>query len=494
MSRLTACGLLVLSLSLGTLRAEERVVIAPDQPLSLEDAVALALHKNFNLQMQGYTLENARNTVESARALFDPTLTASLTRSGRETVATTTRLEGTKDEDTVARIGLSERIAATNGTVSVTTNLRRAATNNTFTTLNPNFSNSLSVNVSQPLLRNAGRTVATADLERAKIGLSIQTLAYRNSVLNVIAQTENAYYAVVGSRESLRIRQLTTQRVQTILEENQARRALGVMTDLDVLAAEVALASARVQMIRQEQTVRDAEENLLNLINVPTFDVRPGPVAFEDYRGGIPTFAQSYARARENYPDTLSIEEQIKQLEITVAVARQNLRPQVNLDASYGLTARPVSTGYGDVVSNLLSDRGDNWAVGVSYSLPWGRRADRANFRTQSNNLSSQRIRLEQLEQQLLVQVRATVRSVETQLAAVEIAGRATELASRQYDQQKARYDAGLSTARLLLQFHEDLEARRFDELNAKLQLRRAIAELNRFEGTSLERFRVQLP
>jgi outer membrane protein TolC len=83
---------------------------------------------------------------------------------------------------------------------------------------------------------------------------------------------------------------------------------------------------------------------------------------------------------------------------------------------------------------------------------------------------------------------------VETQLAAVEIAAKGTELAARQYDQQKARYDAGLSTSRLVLLAQDDLENARFSELSARVSLRRAVAELTRLEGTSLERFRVQLP
>ena len=71
---------------------------------------------------------------------------------------------------------------------------------------------------------------------------------------------------------------------------------------------------------------------------------------------------------------------------------------------------------------------------------------------------------------------------------------KATELSARQYDLQKARFDAGLSTSRLVLQAQDDLENARFQELSAKLALRRALSELHRLEGSSIDRFRVQLP
>jgi outer membrane protein len=322
----------------------------------------------------------------------------------------------------------------------------------------------------------------------------VAQLTYRANVLQLIENVENAYYNVVAAREALRIRQMTLERNQLLLDENSARRSSGVATDLDVLTSEVGLASARRAVIQQEQNVRDAEDALLNLINVKTFDSRPGPMAFDEYRDPVPTFANSYKLARENYPDTLSAEEQIRSLEIATKVARRNLLPTLNLDATLGYTARATSAGYQQAISNLPNDHGNNWNVSLNYSMPWGKRSDRAAFRRATNDLNSQKVQLDQLEQQLVVLVRGQVRAIETGIAAVQVATRATELATRQFEQQKARYDAGLSTSRVVLQFQEDLENMRVQELNAKLALRRAVAELRRLEGTSLEHFRVQLP
>lgn len=474
-------------------------LIAPDQPLALEDAVAFALQKNFGLQRQALTLENARETVITADAEFDPTLTAALVRSVNQAASTTNVLEGTGEEgprndNTTMRVGANQRIEQTNATASVTANVTRQASNTRNVLFNPQYGNGVSVSVNQPLLRNAGRTVATANRERAKVALSISQLNYRNNVLQVIENVENAYFNVVAAREALRIRQLTHERNQLLVDENTARRTSGVATDLDVLTAEVGLASAHRAVIQQEQVVRDAEDALLNLINVPTFDVRPGPMGFDVYRDGAPNFAQSYKLARENYPETLSAEEQIRTLEITLAVAKRNLRPTLNLDATLGYTARATNTNYFDAISNLPTEHGNLWNISLNYQLPWGKRADRSAYRRATNDLTSQKVQLEQLEQQLIVLVRGQVRAIETGLAAVQVATRATELAERQFEQQKARFDAGLSTSRVVLQFQEDLENARVQELNAKLSLRRAVAELRRLEGTSLERFNVQMP
>jgi outer membrane protein len=480
---------------------------ANEKPFTLEDAIALALRKNFDIQLQSYNVESAKDVIAIQEAAFDPTITASARRSLNQQASATSRLdditnpnptqvrEAPRNDTTTLSVGAAlPRIPATNGTLSVTTNLSRSASNTGNALLNPNFGHGVSANLNQPLLAGAGRHAATAALQRAKLGLNIASINYKSSVLSVIADTENAYYNLVAARETLRIRQLTYQYNQKLFEENQARRSTGVATDLDVLSAEVGVATSRRGIIMAEQSVRDAEDRLLNLINVPDFEVRVGPVAFDDYRGGVPTFANSYKLAREYYPQTLSIEESIKQLELDLETARRNQLPDLDLLASLGYTARATSAGYQQAIANLPNDHGNNWSIGLNYSMPWGRHAEKARFRTAQTNLLSRKMQLEQLEQTLLVNVRSAVRAVESNLAAVEIAAKGTELAARQYDHQKARFDAGLSTSRQVLLVQDDLENARFAELNARLALRRAAAELNRLEGSSLQRFRVQLP
>lgn len=476
------------------------ILIAPDKPFSLEEAIALALAKGFNLQIQAYTRENAKENVAIQEAGFDPTLTANMTRSVNQSASTTSRLDGTaaqgpRSDNTQLRVGATlPKITPTNGTLSVSTNISRAATNSTNALFNPAFGNGVSLNLNQPLLADFGRDAALAALENARLAFTIANITYKGNVLTTISNTENSYYNLVTAREALRIAQLTLDGNQRLFDENKARRSTGVMTDLDVLSAEVGVARARNTLVQRQQAVRDAEERLLNLINAPSLDTRPGPVAFDLYTEGAPNFAASYKLAREFYPDTLSQEQTIKQLELSLATAKRNTLPNLDLVAALGYSARTTNAGYSQAVANLPNDHGNNWSLGLNYSVPWGQHAEKARMRQAANSLSSSKVRLEQLEAQLMLDVRIAVRAVETNLVSVEIAGKATELAARQYDQQKARFDAGLSTSRIVLQFQDDLENARNAELSAKLALRRAVAELRRLEGTSLQRFRVQVP
>jgi outer membrane protein len=469
--------------------------ISSEQPLTLEQAIGLAVQKNFGLQQTAISLDRQKDSLEIAKSIFDPNITASFARNFSLSAGTTTQLESSSSASTSFTAGVDTLLPWTNGTLRLTTSpaLSHSSSNNRFNTLNDSYNFGLGLSYTQSL-RNFGREAARSNIDRTKIGVTISYINYRNSVLTLISNTETAYYSLVTARETLRIRQSSLSLAQRVFDENTARRGTGVMTDLDVLNAEVGVANARRGVIQAEEGVRNAEENLLNLINVPEFDTRPGPVRFEDYTSGVPNLAASYKLAREQYPATLSAVETLKQLQLDLDVARRNLRPNLALSAGLGYTARPTPDGYFDVIQDLPHDHGRSWNLGVTYSLPWGRRADKARLHQAQLDITSQKITLEQAEQQLSVLMRQAVRSVETNLATVEIASKATLLAEKQYEQQKARFDAGLTTSRQVQQFQDDLESTRFAELSAKLNLRRAAAELRRLEGSSIERYRIQMP
>jgi outer membrane protein TolC len=76
----------------------------------------------------------------------------------------------------------------------------------------------------------------------------------------------------------------------------------------------------------------------------------------------------------------------------------------------------------------------------------------------------------------------------------VKIAAQARELSTKQYELEKAKFDAGLSTSRRVLEAQNDLETARVNELQSRVSLRTSLAALHRIEGSSLQRYGVALP
>ena len=456
------------------------------------------MQKNFDLQIQGFSSENAKELLNVSKADFDPVLTLSTQRSVSQQSAVTSSLNGTttsigpRSDSTDTRAGVSQNISATGANASLTTSLSRDANNLSNSLINPVYHSDVVLSVSQPLLRGAGRTVARAGIERNKLGVDIARLDFKGSVLTVVRNTESAYYNLGYARANLLVRQHSLELAQKLYDENRARKTTGVATDLDVATAEVGVETARNSVLLAEQSVRNSEDTLLNLIGQFEFDRRPGSVQFSDYNEGSPTFDLSYKLARDNFPDYLVRQETIKQYAIDVETAKRNKLPSLNLGGAAGYNGQNRS--YGDALNDVPKGKGYIWQLDLALSVPWGLHADKARYRIALNNLHQQEALLQQLDQDLIVNVRAAVRAVQVNVQSVGISAKSTELSEKQYQLQKARFDAGLATSRQVLEAQDTLESARVSELQAKVTLRIAAAELRRLEASSLERYKIVLP
>jgi len=329
--------------------------------------------------------------------------------------------------------------------------------------------------------------VDRATINRAELGVTRANLTYQSRLLQVVRDTENAYYNLVFAREQLLVRNSSLELAARLYEENQTRKNTGVATDLDVLQAEVGVANARRNVIDAEKAVHDRQDDLLNLIGQFEFSQTLGEVRLPTAEVAVPEFEKSFTMAREQQPDYLSTRASIKQLELDVATSKNAALPSLDLGGSVGYNAKDRT--FSRALDRLPDGDGYAWQLDLSLSVPWGMRAEKAQYRTAKNNLMREQARLQQLEQSLVVQVRAAVRAVETNLEGVKISTMATSLSEKQYELEKARFDAGLSTSRLVLEAQDSLELARVSELQSRVNLRTALAELHRLEGSSLVRY-----
>ncbi|MFA5265193.1 MAG: TolC family protein, partial [Opitutaceae bacterium] len=366
------------------------------------------------------------------------------------------------------------------------------ATSSYLSYINPAYNADVSVSITQPLLQNAGTAVNRAAIERARIGVNRAGLDFKGSVLLVVRNVETAYYNLCFAREQLNVYKSSLQLAQTLFDEAKSRKQAGVVTDLDVLQAEVGVSDARRNVILAEQSVHNEEDALLNLIGQFEFNTPVGDIRFPDYTERAPSFDVSYNLARDNQPDLLSAQASVKQVAIDAATSKNGRLPQLDLGGAVGYNTTETSSHR--AISELPDSNGYNWELSLSFRMPWGLKAERARYRSALSTLNQTRARVQQLEQNLVVQVRGAVRSVETNIESVAISSQGTQLSVKKYELEKARFDAGLSTARFVLQAQDELATSRVNELQSKVNLRNAIADLHRLEGSSLERFNIILP
>ena len=464
--------------------------------LTLEEAINRVLQKNFNLRVAGFDSANAKENLVISKAAFDPTFTALASRARTQGITNGTDAFGNpttasyRQNQTDVRVGVVQNLV-TGAAVNASASILRTSDNVPLNAFNPAYNSALSIALTQPLLKGAGTKVNRAAIESAKLGITIANLNYKGSVLQAVRDTEAAYYTLAFARGQLAVKQRSLELAQKLFDENQVKKNTGVATNLDVLTAEVGVATAQNGVVLAQQQVRNSEDNLLGLTGMFEFSTPPGTVSFTAYIDPAPSIADSFRLARELQPTYVAALSTIKQLEIAVEVANNGRLPTLNFDGAVGFNGADHT--YGSSIENLNTGNNYNWQADLSLSIPWGLRADRARARIALNNLHQEQAQLQQIEQNLLLEVRAAVLAVSTNIESVQISAKATQLAEKQYELQKAKFDAGLSTSRDVLQSQTDLETARVNELQAKVNLRIAVANLHQLDGSSIERYHIAL-
>lgn len=456
-------------------------------PLTLEECVARALNHNFDLELQQFSTRNAIDDVIAADAIYDPSLFSTAALAGqKDSTDTTTQQQS-------VRAGVTQRLTS-GAQASVSTGLTRTKERpySAPPLFNPVYNSDVALTVTQPLLQGFGVVINRAAFQRARLGVTRARLDFKSVVLSVIRNVENAYYTLAFAREQLAVRKFSLEVAQTLLDENKARLNTGVTTNLEVLQSEVGVANARRDLLLAQQSVSDSEDTLLNLIGRFQFNTRPGAVRLSEAPVPDVSFDRSYALALANAPDYAANKIFAEQLKLDLAVAKNNRLPAVDLGAAVGYNGDDRDNA-GGALNSAASGDTYNWQVDLTVTIPWGLRAERARYRQALNNVNRQDLFIQQIDQGLLVQVRTAVRAVETNHETVTVSALATELSQKQFETEKARYEAGLSTYRFVEDSRQDLDTARVNELLARVNLRIALAELARLEGTSLERYQVKL-
>ncbi|HWA08853.1 MAG TPA: TolC family protein [Opitutaceae bacterium] len=464
--------------------------------MTIQQAVALAIAKNFDIQIQEYSVLTSKESVAIAKADYDPSLQASTTHNLTQQANASTTLEGSsapRTEGAAGSITVSQKVS-TGANVSLSANLfNRSSSNQSINTFNPQYNSGLALSVTQPLLRGFGRTYNLANIKIALIGLDMANLSYKGRVLDVIQSVENAYASLVSSRESLDVLQFSLKLAQTSDDETKARKNAGLLTDLDVYSSEYNVVSSRNNVLKAEQDIRNKEDALRQLLGGDNYDVAITPVTgIPPYNQPAPTVELSYRLALQNQTDYQRQLAAIKQNELSVVVAKSNRLPSLGLTGGLGYTGR--DQGFDQAWDRVRERDSYNWNFGLSLNMPWGLHADNARYRTSLYNLTTAQIQLRQLEQSLLVQVRSAVRTVEFNIESVRLTALASQLSQKKYDFEKARYDVGQTTARDLLQAQSDLESARLGELQAKVSLNTALSALQRLEGLTLDTYHITVP
>ena len=149
--------------------------------------------------------------------------------------------------------------------------------------------------------------------------------------------------------------------------------------------------------------------------------------------------------------------------------------------------------GYGTALGNLFKNEFRAWTVGVSISLPLRNRTAKANLGKALEQERQIDLQTRQLMQNIEVEVRSAVQSVETAKMRIDAAEAATKFARQQLEGEEKKFQAGLQSTYFVLERQNQLQIAQVSELQAKADYNIAIHNLQRVMSTTLSSNSIEL-
>ncbi|BCR04692.1 hypothetical protein DESUT3_17610 [Desulfuromonas versatilis] len=454
------------------------------QTVNLREAERIALERNLSLQGQAYDTRASEALVRKGYGIYDPLASFSFVEGEQRDQSNSQFFSGaTGAEFRQFDFSLTQKLP-TGADLTLSFNNQR---NRIFTPpkppINPSYDSELRLSLTQPLLRDFGRTVTEQGILFAVKDREISLQDLRDQAFQLLVGVRDAYFNVLRYRDNLEYRRTSVELAATVLEENRLRVKAGVLPPVEELEAEVGLRTRERELLDAEREYRDALDTLAVLVNAG------GELQVAEETLGVPAVQtderEGFLSALEKRPDLQRRVREIERLALQKKIARNQTLPALDLVAGYA--QKGLGEDYSDDMDMLITEDLRDWEIGMIVTYPLGNREARNEYRRTDLQLKGSRARLGQLREEVRAEIRSAIRLLEVNSKKIEVARRGRELAEEKLRMLIKRKEVGLATTREVLEGEEDLALARTDQIAALADYNQAITEYLRVTGTLLE-------
>lgn len=464
---------------------------APTRPLSLREAINRSLGHNLGLAVSRLEAARAVDALELAESGFDLRLSwrnrLGSARSLAEVEAGTPATETFGSE-----LGLTQPFSW-GGSLSLSGYTTRNWLDSNGVPDDHDVSVGTALSYTQPLLRGGWRSVNLAPVVNARLGAGRSRLQFRSATLDLIRDTESAYWTLAAYRSLVALRETSLRSAESLLAEVAERRRLGAATIQEQLQSEADVANQKVAVLGARQQADAADTRVRSLLGLDATADAPAEVAVEPLPvGQVPGIADY--RAWLGSVLAFDLEAQVQQslvesAQVDLESARMNDNPQLDLTVTGSANGATGSFNRLNAALNSLPNHhGWEGSATLALSFPLGFRESEARVRLAERSRRQADLRLADIRQRLTFDARATWRDLEAARARLDAATAALSLQRQVYEGERARYSAGASDIPKVLQAQASLDAAQLAWVGATLDARVASARVARLDGTLLGR------
>ena len=486
----------------GTAAAQSMEAQGPVRRLSIDEAVALALEQNLDLQVDRLNPQVQDYAISVAKSNWTPNFQSTVTRRTADAQPQDI-FSGTGSAITEGRTNTSTGVAQLlpwGGSYNANWFGGRITTNNNYNPFPTQLNSQFAANYSQPLLRNFKIDAPRQQYMVSKKNREISDVQLVQSVAQTGRSVRNAYWDLVFARNNLDVQRQSLTLASQSLRDNRSRVEIGTMAPIDIIEAQAEVARREEAVILAEANISRAEDRLRALISNPsqpdfwTMRIEPTDVAtFTPVNVDVESAVRT---ALDRRTDLAVSQKSIEANDISIRYFRNQSLPDVTANVNYsalglGGTQRRLQVvpgqdpqilsesqrGFMSVLGDAFGGAYPTWNFNVQLTYPIGRSTAEANLaRARLQNQQAEK----QLESQKLIvatQIRDFARNVQTNGKRVEATRSARALSEERLRAEEKKFQAGMTSSFLVFQAQRDLSQARNNELQAIIDYLKSVVD-----------------
>jgi outer membrane protein TolC len=467
----------------------------PERPLSINEAVELALKQNLGIQIERLNPQLQDYTIAQALASYTPVFGGGVNYNNQQQPPSSF-LSGSDTTVQNANFGGNAQVAkffpwGTNATVSWDS--ARSTSNNTFTSFNPQLNGDVDLRITQPLLRNFKFDTVREQVFAGRKNREIADVNLQQTVALTTRSVKLAYWNYVFALDSLVVAQQSLDLAQESLRDTKSRVEIGTLAPIDIVQAESEVASREEAVIEAQAAIGQSEDALRTLIfdpNTPDFwSMRLKPTDVAPFMTQAVDVDSAVKNALHDRTDLVSARKRMEVTDYDLKYFKNQTLPNLDLSLHYNTTGLggtqllrdqtspefpppvigSIERSYGDVMKDVFTSKYPTWVLALNVSYPIGESiADASYSRAKVSKVQSD-INLRDIELNVTSQVRDAARQLNANAKRVDATKAARVLAERRLEAEEKKFAAGMSTSFEVFQAQRDLAQARSNELRAVL-------------------------
>ncbi|HTO54968.1 MAG TPA: TolC family protein [Myxococcota bacterium] len=319
-------------------------VLGHDVEITVQQAVALGLENNLNLQIIRNDPATARERVREAQGAFNPNASGNYLQNHVETpIASNLQAffgtVGDRTEDNSKTYGAGLNGILPYGPIySSGYTLQDLSSTSGLISLKPQYTANWTTGLTIPLLRDLYWDTPDYLVRRSKLDQEISDEVFRSQLEDGVTLVETAYWDLSASRALEVATQQALDTAHELLDQTNVQYQVGTVSKVLVTQAEATVAQRESDHIIALNSVRRSQDTLLTAMLVPDINdysntnVRTLDPSFTDYPVDVNAAVE---KARANRPELVSAEKQVEQAEMAEKWSWNQKLPALDVGASY---------------------------------------------------------------------------------------------------------------------------------------------------------------